>query len=155
MNPDCPKNVELERPRNYVEMISGSESWSRHGIRILNTVPKTPGESNVKVGAPIPLRMEVQVRRDPQKAPQCIFAYCWTHIRTQDNPCSLWKEIFLHFNPNMSSRVGDDEEIKKFVYEGSLVPDFCDRYRITFLIKWNHVLIWNNAFKKDCFVDVS
>ncbi|GFR69079.1 hypothetical protein ElyMa_002040300 [Elysia marginata] len=150
----CPENEEIERPRNYVEMISGIDTWAMYGIRISATDPDNHGSLSVNLGSPVVLRVAVQVMRDPQKAPQCIFAYCWTNIKTEDNPCGIWKEIFLPFIPCESSTVHGDENILQYIYQGYVMPINSSTYRVTFLLKWNHLMVWLNDFRDDGFVNV-
>ncbi|KAK3708195.1 hypothetical protein RRG08_023606 [Elysia crispata] len=153
-NYGCPQDVEVERPRRYVEMVNGIESWHQYGIRIPSVYPEIGGSTVVNAGTPLNLHVAVDVRRDPQRAPQCIFASCWTNIKTEENPCGIWKEVFLPLNPDVSSSVHDNRDVLQYIYQASLVPTVCDTYRMTFLLKWNHLLLWFNEFGNDAFVDV-
>ncbi|RUS78543.1 hypothetical protein EGW08_013686 [Elysia chlorotica] len=150
----CSQRADIERPMRYVEVVNGNETWFEYGLRMRSTYPENDGSTVARVGTPLSLRVCVDVRRDPQRAPQCIHVFCWTNIRTDDNPCGIWKEIHLPLNPSVSSPVDGYEDLLQYVYEGSLVPSASDSYRLTFLLKWNHILLWHNGFMDDGFVDV-
>ena len=79
----CHEDPEYHRPKRYLEVLNGEDTWHQYGIRIVGTDPEIPSSGFAEVGHPLNLRVFVEVRRDPQKAPQCVFATCWTHIKTK------------------------------------------------------------------------
>lgn len=78
----CPDDPEAERPRNYIESISGDASWDNHGIVIKWTEPIVPGSIRLSLNEPVRLRLCVETKNDLQVPPEDLTAWCWTPIIT-------------------------------------------------------------------------
>ncbi|CAG5132640.1 unnamed protein product [Candidula unifasciata] len=148
----CPSDPEEKRPKNFIEAISGDESWSTFGIRVKWTDPVVPGNLKLPIGQQVTLRLCVETRKGFNIVPESLSAWCWTHIRAEDNPCGTWREIRLHHNPKCT--IVDEHGHTSHVFQSSVVPTADDLYRLTFNIKYGQVMIWANYFQVDNMVDV-
>ncbi|BFZ07761.1 hypothetical protein BsWGS_10800 [Bradybaena similaris] len=148
----CPSDPEEKRPKNFVEAISGDESWNALGIRIKWTDPVVPGNLKLPINQAVPLKLCVETKKGFKINPDAISAWCWTHIRAEDNPCGVWREIRLHYNPKCS--IEDEHGHISHVFQSSVTPTADDLYRLTFNVKYERLMIWANYFQVDNVVDV-
>ncbi|CAG5120660.1 unnamed protein product, partial [Candidula unifasciata] len=148
----CPDDPEVERPRNYIEAISGDSSWEMYGIIIKWTEPVVPGSIRLALNEPVRLRLCVETKKDLEVPPEALTAWCWTHIHTAENPCGIWKEIKLNYSPKCTQ--WNDHGITSYVFQSSIIPTKDDVYRLTFNVKYDKVMIWANNFQVDNVLDI-
>uniref|UniRef100_A0A2C9LGV7 Uncharacterized protein n=1 Tax=Biomphalaria glabrata TaxID=6526 RepID=A0A2C9LGV7_BIOGL len=143
---------EIERPRGYTETVSGDYSWDQYGLRIKWTEPEVPGEFRNPLNEPLRLRVCVETKKALQVPPDDISAWCWTHMRFQENPYGIWKEIRLQYNPKCTQ--WDDHGINTYVFQTFVTPTLNDNYRLTFNVKLGKIMIWANSFQIDNMIDI-
>ncbi|BFZ12392.1 hypothetical protein BsWGS_15431 [Bradybaena similaris] len=148
----CPDDPEAERPRNYIESISGDGSWDTYGIVIKWTEPIVPGNIKLSLNEPVRLRLCVETKNDLEVPPEALTAWCWTPIITDENPCGIWKEIKLDYNPKCTH--WNDHGVTSYVFQSAIVPRKTDVYRLTFNVKYDRVMIWANYFQVDNLLDI-